>query len=301
MKMRSGAVGAVVACLLMAFGAREALAQASMATPQEKAWETLEEGIQGKSTGNRSIAVRELGLLPGDAKAVELAEAALKDAKPEVRAAAAAGLGQMCSRSSVGKLEGVLDDKETAVVLAAASSLVRLKDKRGYEVYYAVLTGKRKAGKGLIAEQMKTLKDPKKMALFGFEEGLGYVPFAGMGFEAFKVITKDDASPVRAAAAKMLAKDPDPESSEALADASSDKSWKVRIAALEAIAKRGDPKLLDEVEGAMSDEKPGVRYTAAAAVIRLTTVSKEGKQEGADESGFAKESNDGDGCSETNP
>lgn len=140
------------------------------------------------------------------------------------------------------------------------------------------------------------------MALIGFEEGLGYVPFAGMGFTAFKMLTKDDASPVRAAAAKMLANDPDPASGDALADASSDKNWRVRVAALDATAKRGDPKLLDEVEGAMSDEKEAVRYTAAAAVIRLTTVAKEGKKRpGTPGSGSIKENNDGNSCSETNP
>jgi HEAT repeat protein len=269
-----GGGGAVVAGCLMLFAARGARAQATMPTAQEKAWETLEGGIQGKSAENRSIAVRVLGLLPGDAKAAGLAEKALGDEKAEVRAAAATALGQMRSQKSVAKLEEALNDKETSVELAAASALVQLKDKRGYEVYYAVLTGKRKAGQGLVAEQMKILEDPKKMAMFGFEEGLGFVPFAGMGYTAFKVLTKDDASPVRAAAANMLANDPDPESGEALADVSSDKSWRVRVAALDAIAKRGDPKLLDEAEGAMSDEKAAVRYTAAAAVLRLTAVGK---------------------------
>jgi HEAT repeat protein len=274
MKGRSAAGTMAAGCLLFLFAARGMQAQARTPTRQEKAWGILEEGIRGKNTGERSTAVRVLGLLSGDPKAAELAETALGDAKAEVRAAAATALGQMGSRSSLAKLEGALNDKETSVVLAAASSLVLLKDKRGYEVYYAVLTGQRKTGHGLVADQVKTLKDPKKMAEFGFEEGLGFVPFAGMGYAAFKVLTKDDASPVRAAAAKMLTNDPDPASGEALADASSDKSWRVRVAALDAIAKRGDPKLLDEAEGAMSDGKAAVRYTAAAAVIRLTAVAE---------------------------
>jgi hypothetical protein len=269
-----GVAGTLVAGCLLVFAARGARAQTRMPTPQEKAWGILTEGMEGKNTGERSTAVRVLGLLPGDAEAAELAEDALGDEKAEVRAAAATALGQMGSQRSVAKLEEALNDKETSVVLAAASSLVLLKDKRGYEVYYAVLTGQRKTGQGLVAEQMKTLKDPKKMAEFGFEEGLGFVPFAGMGYTAFKMLTKDDASPVRAAAAKMLTNDPDPASGEALGDACSDKSWRVRVAALDAIARRGDPKLLREAEGAMSDGKAAVRYTAAAAVIRLTAVAE---------------------------
>jgi len=149
-------------------------------------------------------------------------------------------------------------------------------DDSAYEVYYEVLTGERKAGKGLIASQTSILKDPKKMAQLGFEEGIGFIPFAGIGWEAIKVIRKDDSSPVRAAAAKVLAKDPDPAATKALADAVGDKSWLVRAAALEALAKRGDPSVLDTVQLYVSDEKDAVKYTAAAAVLRLTAVKESG-------------------------
>ena len=56
------------------------------------------------------------------------------------------------------------------------------------------------------------MKDPKKLALMGFEEGIGFVPFAGMGWEGISPAYKTDPSPVRAAAAKVLVRDPDPES-----------------------------------------------------------------------------------------
>jgi HEAT repeat protein len=88
------------------------------------------------------------------------------------------------------------------------------------------------------------------------------------------VIKKDDSSPVRAAAAKVLAKDPDPAATKALADAAGDKSWLVRTAALEALAKRGDPSVLDKVALCMSDEKDAVKYTAAAAVLRLMAIKE---------------------------
>jgi HEAT repeat protein len=114
------------------------------------------------------------------------------------------------------------------------------------------------------------------MAQLGFEEGIGFIPFAGIGWEAIKRITKDDSSPVRAAAAKVLAKDPDPAATKALAEAAGDESWLVRAAALEALAKRGDPSALDPVEQSMSDEKEAVRYTAAAAVLRLIAIKESG-------------------------
>ena len=147
------------------------------------------------------------------------------------------------------------------------------KDPDAYDVYYEFLTGERKTGKGLIAEQMKTLKDPKKMAELGVEEGIGFIPFAGIGLTAFQTLRTDDVSPIRAAAAKMLANDPDPESGRALVKEASDKSWLVKTAALEAIARRGDPKLLEGILPAMMDDNTSVRCTAAAAVIRLSTLA----------------------------
>jgi HEAT repeat protein len=214
--------------------------------------------------------------LGSDAEQRQSPKKALRDDKPEVRSAAAAALGDMKSRTSILQLRAALDDNDPSVALAAAHSLELMHDDSAYEVYYEVLTGQRKASRGLIASQTSILKDPKKVAQLGFEEGIGFVPFAGMGWGAIKAITKDDSSPVRAAAAKVLAKDPDPAATKALADAVGDKSWLVRAAALEALAKRGDPSVLDTVQLYVSDEKDAVKYTAAAAVLRLTTIKESG-------------------------
>jgi HEAT repeat protein len=174
-------------------------------------------------------------------------------------------------------LKKALSDKEPSVVLAAAHALQVLNDPAGYEVYYAVLTGERKSAEGLVAQGMETLKDRKKMAKLGFEEGLGFIPFADIGYSAAKAVGKDDTSPVRAAVARALVNDPDPRVGQALVRAASDKSWMVRASALLAIAKRGDPELLNGIVPAMSDKNEVVRCTAAAAVIRLTTVPERNK------------------------
>lgn len=245
---------------------------AAESTPQQKSWGILESAARDKSFARRAEAIHVLGLLPGDAQAVALAEGALSDDAPEVREAGATALGQMQSVSSIPKLQHALNDKEISVVLAAAHSLRSLQDKESFETYYEILLGERKTGPGLIADQEKILRDHKKLAQLGFEEGLGFVPFASMGWEAVKVIHKDDVSPVRAAAAKILADDPDPRTARALVKASSDKSWVVRAACLDAIARRGDPALLTEIEPRLADEKEIVRYTAAAAIIRLSEV-----------------------------
>jgi len=252
-------------------------------TPTTQAWQILHTACSADKTIARATAVGVLGLLPGNPQARKMAEKALTDEKSEVRSSAAVALGAMQSKASIAKLREAADDQDPSVALAAAHSLIQLNDDSGYEVYYEVLTGKRKGKKGLIASQTAVLKDPKKMAELGIQEGIGFIPFAGMGWQAFKVIRKGDSSPIRAAAAKVLTKDPDPDTTKALADALGDKNWVVRAAALEALTGRGDPSVLDTVELYMFDDKDTVKYTAAAAVLRLSAIKKSGtpvKQKG---------------------
>ena len=238
-------------------------------SPREDAWEILKTGAQNTSTDRRTKAIGVLGLIPNDTRARQLAEAGLQDGEANVRSAAANALGEMQARSSIPLLKNCLNDDDTGVVLACGRALLQLKDKAGYEVYYTVLTGERKANGSLMSRQMKLLHDPKKLAQIGIEEGLGFVPFAGMGYTAYRMLSKDEVSPVRAAAARALASDPDPQSATALENAVSDKSWIVRKAALDALAKRDDPKMLKVAVEAMGDDKDIVMYTAAAVVVHL--------------------------------
>ncbi len=244
--------------------------------PQEQAWGILLAATSQHNSLKRAEAVRVLGLLPGNPKALGIVEKALDDKEPMVRVAAVTALGQMGAKSCIPRLKQMLADKQAPVVLATAHALRALHDPTAYEVFYEVLTGERKPKQGLVAEGMETLKDRKKLAMFGFEEGIGFIPFASYGYTAVKALTKDDISPVRVAAAKILASDPDPRTGAALVRATADKSWLVRAAALDAIAKRGDPGLLTGIVPALSDKKDSVRYTAAAAVLRLTDLQKSG-------------------------
>jgi len=219
----------------------------------------LETGIGDKNAEKRVLAIRVLGLLPDDSRASRLAEKALEDKEPAVRAAAAIALGQNGSKASCPKLRELLKDNDVGTVIAAAAALKALGDSAAYYVYYAVLTGERKSGGPLLDEQKKMLKDPKKMAQFGFEAGVGFVPFASIGVGAVKGLARDDSSPIRAAAAKDLASDPDPRSGDALVKASTDKKWIVRAAALDAIARRADPALLNAILPSLQDESDAVR------------------------------------------
>lgn len=235
-----------------------------------QAWSVLEQGVRSTSADTKVKAVRSLGLITKNARAQQLGEWALTDANENVRAAAAEALGNMGAKSSAPKLVEAVKTKDTSVVFAAASALYALGDPRAYEVYYAVLLGERKSGDSLMESQMKMVKDPKAMAKMGFEQGLGFIPFAGMGYSVFKTVTRDDESPVRAAAAQKLIRDPDPRTAAALVKAAGDPKWLVRASAVDAIAKRGDPKLLHAVWPLLKDDNETVRFVAAAAIVRLT-------------------------------
>jgi len=206
---------------------------------REKAWAILHEGLKDTNPDKRAKAARALGLLTGSTEAEKAAVLALKDGKPNVRLAAAVALGSMHAENAKGNLEEALGDSEPSVVLASANSLLLLHDDVGYDTYYEVLRGEKRAGKGLIKEQLDTLKDKKKVAQMGFEEGIGFIPFGGIGYEIFKTVTKNDASPIRAAA-------------------------------LDAIALREDASLVSRIVPSMDEKNDVVRFTAAACVAHLS-------------------------------
>jgi HEAT repeat protein len=264
----------VLLFLFIWVGALSSSAQASsdVETPTHRAWRMLQTASTSKKTSDRSDSIRALGLLQDDAKGRQMAEDALNDPKPEVRIAAATALGKMHARESIPQLQHALLDKKIPVVMAVAYSLRELNDNdSAYAVYYDLLTGERKSSDGVIAEQVETLKNPKEMAKIGFSEGIGYVPFAGIGWDAWRTLRKKDPNPARGVAATFLAHDPDPATAKALVNATYDKNWIVRAAAVEALAQRGDRSLLPHVEVLFFDRNSKVRYSAAAAVIRLTS------------------------------
>ena len=217
----------LVTCLVLGCaGTLAAFGQADtdIESPKHKAWDMLMTAAFSKRTVDRTNGIRSLGLLRENTRARELAENALSDPNPDVRVAAATALGQMHATAAIPKLQKVLSDKKIPVVMAAAHSLRELDDnKSAYEVYYDLLTGERKSNDGIIAQQINTLKDPKELAKIGFSEGIGYIPFAGIGWDAYRTMHKKDPNPARAVAATLLAHDPDPASAKALVKATSDK------------------------------------------------------------------------------
>lgn len=241
---------------------------------QQQAWSVLESGLTHSKPAHRQDAVKALSLLSDDRHAIRLAVRALQDENSGVRASAATTLGQLHAVSAVAELRSALQDKEISVVLAACQALYYLHDKSQYSVYYAILMGDRKADDGIIQAQLDRFKDPKKIMEMGFQEGISFVPYGGIGVEAYRA-AKSDGSPVRAAAARYLALDPDPMSGDALVQvALTDGSTNVRMAALDAISQRGDSACADRLQRNLNDPKSAIRYRTAATILHLLAVKK---------------------------
>jgi HEAT repeat protein len=248
--------------------------QQTEATPLEKAWGVLEAGVKDKAQDKRVSAVHSLGLIRNNRKAEGLAEAALNDTNTAVRVEAANALGELKASAAIPKLKTALDDKEIKVVIAAANALNAMKDPSAYQIYYALLTGERKSKQGLVQSQLDTLHDTKAVEKMALEAGIGFIPYGGMGWEAWKVVMKNDEAAAQAAAAIKLANDPDPKSAKALHDASINKKWQVRAAAATALGMRGDRRLIGTVSPMLKDENVAVCYAAAAAVVSLESTPR---------------------------
>ena len=249
-------------------------------TPEirEQAWTVLTTGLRHQHASNRAAAVQALELMTRNRRAAQFVILALSDKDFHVRAAAALSLGPMGVKEAKPALHDALNDQEVSVVLAAAHSLYVLKDKQAYEIYYAILMGDRKSSNGLIQSQLDRLKDPKQMMQMGFQEGISFIPFGGMGYEAWRELHRHEGVDARAVAAGLLANDPDQITEDALMQSAlADKDEAVRIAAVDALAERGDPRCIERLAKNLSEQKSAVRYRTAAAILHLSDLQRRTK------------------------
>jgi HEAT repeat protein len=257
------------------------VAEVTPATPdtREQAWEVLNEGLKHDHASHRMIAVQALSLMPRNRTAERLAMRALNDHDIKVRASAATTLGQLNARQAIPALRQALQDPQVVVVLSAAQALYLMKDPSAYDIYYAILMGDRKTSNGLLQSQLDRLKDPKQMMQLGIQEGISFVPFGGMGYEAFRELKSHNGASARAAAARFLARDPDQITEDALLQAAlADKEEEVRLAALDALAERGDPKCIERLAKNLNEDKSAVRYRTAAVILHLGDLEKHRKK-----------------------
>ena len=174
-----------------------------------RAWTLLEGGLKEGKPDLRTAAAQALGLAAGKDRARVLAESVLSDQDAGVRAAGAEALGQIGLPAAVPALKKALRDQSarSSSRLPAPCSTSRIRRPMRSTTRSSPANAD---GRLLVASQMEMLKDPQALAKIGFEAGLGFIPFGGLGYKAVKAFTTDKTSPVRAAAAQRLIKRPGP-------------------------------------------------------------------------------------------
>lgn len=247
----------------------------SAVAARRDAWKSLGDGLEEKDSDRRVQAILALGTVGPNLTAVHLVESALQDKNSLVRQAAATTLGKMKSRRSIAKLRTAMDDDSPIVSFAAATALWNMGDKSGQDIFVEVLEGDRKVSQGPVSQGLHTahekLHDPGALAELGASMAAGaFLGPAGMGVTVVADLAKDKDGPARAACARLLAQGMDADSRNTLEDALNDKNWVVRATAAEALATGRSRSSLPKVASLLDDDRSEVRYSAAAAVIRLT-------------------------------
>ena len=184
----------------------------------------------------------------------------------------------MHARASIPRLQQSLDDKNPEVSFTAAKALWDLGDTSSRDIIQDVMSGERKDRPGKMHSMMKEAKHhmtPGQLTLMGTKEGAGFFfgpagAAVGAVQEAMKENKKDSGAAGRAAAAAILAKDPDPYSLTLLEWALGDNNWAVRVAVAKALGERGNEHSAVLLSPLLSDTHHAVRYMAAASIVKLS-------------------------------
>jgi HEAT repeat protein len=244
------------------------------ADPETSAWDLLHHGLSDGGTARRIQAVTALGSIGPTPHVINLVEVGLADKEVTVRQTAAAVLGEMPAPAAIPRLRQALDDVSAEVSFAAAQALWKLGDQSGREILWGVLGGDQKTGPGMIEGQVRDAKNklhnPRALAMIGINEAAGQLGPFSMGVWFAEDLLKDKGANARTLAAKLLATDPDPRSTQELADALDDKNAAVRAAAARSLGQRAGRADIRKLQPVLDDGNDGVRLMAAAAIIRLS-------------------------------
>lgn len=250
--------------------------QDNVKTPASRAWRTLTEGLNAKKFSDRIIALKAMSDLGPNLKGVRLVSEVLKDKDPDLRAQAAATLGEMKSRAALPALRVALNDEAPQVSFAAARSLWQLGDNAGRRVLLDILQGDKGTKDGFVASHKRAakheLQDKKSLVALGAEKSAGeFLPGPlGMGVGLAKQQLVGGTDPARAACAELLSRRPDKATMLALKAALMDHDWSVRAAAAIALGKMARPGTQPWLEYALDDGKQAVRDAAAVGILRIS-------------------------------
>jgi len=241
----------------------------------DQASSLLDNSLKDKNPETRKHAVQSLGLVHAGEPWLTQLEGMLDDKDVEVRLAAITSLVDLKTDRTVVTLRKALDSDVPEVTFAAAKALWTLNDPAGREALIAVMDGETKTSSRFLTRKkrdaVRMLHTPKSMFLFALVQGanLAPVPGLGAGVSSVQGILADASLNGRAAAALLLSTEKSPEVLQALRDALTDPDWSVRAAAVHSIAVRNDPALQADLIPLLNDKKEAVRVRAAAGYLRL--------------------------------
>jgi len=249
----------------------------------ERANSYLLASLNDKNPDTRKQGVQALSLLGAREPYILQVEGMLNDRDLEVRLAAIASLVDLKNPRTIPALEKVLVDPTPEVSFAAAKALWTLNEKEGRDALVSVLSGDLKTSSGFITKQkrdaLRMMHTPRTLFFFALKQGIGFAPVPGLGagVSSLQGILSDPSISGRAATALLLNTDKDPAVQAALEDALSDKDASVRAAAVHSIALRNDPSLQSQLIPLFDDKKEAVRLRAAAGYLRLQMIRTEPK------------------------
>ena len=242
-------------------------------TPDEVAWQIIDNGAHDGNPIKRRQAILALSLVQPTPRPVDLLVKSLDDKDATVREAAAATLGEIKARTAIPQLRMAVADSVPEVTFAAAKALYNMGDQTGIDVMMAVLLGQQSDASGFVSGSIRAMKlklhDPKALMMVGIQEGAGIAGPFGMGVPIAEGLLKDNQASGKTVAALLLATDRSQKSLDALKEALVEKNWTVRAAASRAIAKRNATQLYDNVAMLLDDRREEVQFSAAATLIRL--------------------------------
>jgi HEAT repeat protein len=249
---------------------------AATALAQEpQARDLIATAMKDRNPDTRKVAATALGLGGPREPFLKLLEGLIDDKDVEVRIAAITSLADWKARDTARLLRKALEDDVPEVSFTAAKALYAIRDPAGKTALLAILSGENKTSSGFLTrhkrDALRMLHTPKTALWLGVRSGLGFVPVPGLGegVGSLNNLLSDPGFSGRAMAALLVGKEKDAGTLFALREALMDSDWSVRAAAIHSLALRNDPSVLRDLTPLLQDKHQGVRLRAAAAILRL--------------------------------
>ena len=253
---------------------------------KDQAWSMLTDSVtDGKKTELQIQALGAIGIMGSNTRSLSLIQNAMLSPDVDVRTAAALAAGQTKSPMVTTDLRKLLDDKEPQVAYTSALTLWKMHDRSGEDILMAVVDGDRgtapKMVHGMRQDIHRELQNPASIAKFGALQGAGMLlgPF-GFGITAYEYLHKNGGESARVSAVEAVSENHTDPIRKELVAALADKDLGVRAAAAKALARYPDPEVATAISKLFVDPKLPVRLTAAAAYLVNTGVAPGSPREG---------------------